>query len=115
MSKPRRPRDHAATPPNPSFSAAEALEAFHTEIVDIEAFAHAAGEAVTHLPHTTNPKLRRIFARVYTLVTKVATDLNTAVRHGDQLIAALSQLQRRSVAEPATRRPELPGRRAGDE
>lgn len=115
MSKPHR-RRNAAPPPSHSFNAAEALEALHTEIVDIEAFAHAAGEAVTRLPHTSNPELRRIFARIYTLVSKVAADVHAAVRHGDELIAALSaHVQRRPVAEPAARRPELPGRRADDE
>jgi hypothetical protein len=75
-----------------SFNVAEALEALHTEIVDIEAFAHAAGEAVTRLPHAhaSNPELRRIFTRIYTLVSKVAVDVNACVRHGDKLIAALS-------------------------
>jgi hypothetical protein len=116
MSKPHRRRDAATHPPSHSFSAADALEALHTEIVDIEAFAHAAGEAVLRLPHTSNPELRRVFARIYTLVSKVAADVHAAVRHGDKLIAELSaHAQRRSAAEPATRRPELGGRRADDE
>jgi hypothetical protein len=117
MSKPHRRRDHAVSPPpSPSFNAADALEALHTEIVDIEAFAHAAGEAVTRLPHTSNPELRRIFARIYTLVSKVAVDVNAAVRHGDKLIAALSaHLQRRHQAGLAARQPELPSRHADGE
>ena len=90
--KHRRPRSSARNePPRDDFDAAEALEALHTEIVDIEAFAHAADEAVTHLPHTSNPELRRTFARIYTLISKVAADLNACVRHGDKLIAALSK------------------------
>ncbi len=78
-------------PSHDDFNPADALEALHTEIVDIEAFAHAAGEAVTHLPHTSNPELRRIYTRIYTLVSKVATDVHACARHGDQLIAALSK------------------------
>lgn len=78
-------------PPGNDFNAAEALEAYHTEIVEIEALAHAAGEAVTHLRHTSDPELRRIFARIYTLTSKVAADLNASVRRGDKLIAALSR------------------------
>ena len=98
------------------FNAADALEAYHTAIVEIEAFAHAAGEAVIRLPHTSNPELRRVFARIYTLVTKVAADLHAAVRHGDKLIAELSaHLQKRAQAGAAARQPELPGRRADDE
>ena len=92
MSKHRRSQGSAQSgPPSEDFTAVEALEALHTEIVDIEAFAHAAGEAVTHLPHTSNPELRRVFARIYTLVSKVAADVNACVRHGDKLIAALSK------------------------
>jgi hypothetical protein len=117
MSKPHRRQDRAASSlPTPSFDPAAALEALHTEIVDIEAFAHAAGEAVIRLPHTSNPELRRVFARIYTLVSKVAADVHATVRHGDRLIAELSaHLQRHPVAEPATRRPELAIRRADDE
>jgi len=92
MSKHRRSQGSAqGGSPRDDFNAAEALEALHTEIVEIEAFAHAAGEAVTHLPHTSNPELRRVFARIYTLVSKVAVDLNACVRHGDKLVAALSK------------------------
>ena len=117
MMKPHHRRDRATSGlPAPSFDAAAALEALHTEIVDIEAFAHAAGEAVIRLPHTSNPELRRVFARIYTLVSKVAVDLNAAARHGDKLIAELSaHLQRRAGADPATRRPELASRRDDDE
>ncbi|TMQ05859.1 MAG: hypothetical protein E6J90_47835 [Deltaproteobacteria bacterium] len=113
MPKPRRPRiKHSEPQPRDSFNAADALEALHTQIVDIEAFAHAAGEAVTRLPHASNPELRRIFARIYTLVSKVAEDVTTCVRHGDKLIAALSvHLQRRAPV----RQPELAGRRDDDE
>src|ERR1700759_2764046 len=90
--KHRRTRSTAPSdPPGDDLNAADALEAYHTEIVDIEAFAHAAGEAVTHLPYSSNPELRRTFARIYTLTSKVAADLNASVRRGDKLIAALSK------------------------
>jgi hypothetical protein len=72
------------------FDSADALESLHTEIVQLEAFAHAAGEAVTRLPHSSNPKHRRDLTRIHALVSKVATDTTAAGHHGDQLIAALS-------------------------
>jgi hypothetical protein len=72
------------------FDPTDALETLHTEIVQLEAFAHAAGEAVTRLPHSSDPKHRRDLTRIYTLVSKVATDAAAAAHHGDQLIAALS-------------------------
>jgi hypothetical protein len=62
----------------------------HCTVVQLEAFAHAAGEAVTCLPHTTSPAQRRDFARIYALVSKVAVHATAAARHGGTLIAGLS-------------------------
>jgi hypothetical protein len=73
-----------------NFNPGDALETLHTEIVELEAFAHAAGEAVTRLPHTSDLKQRRDFTRLYALVSRVATDAAAAATHGDQLVAALS-------------------------
>ena len=77
-------------PPLDNFNPADALESLHIEIVQLEAFAHAAGEAATRLPAPSNPTERRNFTRLYALVTKVASDAATAATHGDKLIAALS-------------------------
>jgi hypothetical protein len=73
-----------------NFDPADALETLHTELVQLEAFAHAAGEAVTRLPRASSTTQRRDVARIYTLVTKVANDATAAAAHGDKLIAALS-------------------------
>jgi hypothetical protein len=79
-----------------NFSPGDALESLHAEIVEIEALAYAASEAITHYPYPTEPTARRAFARIYTLVTKVAQDTDAAVTHGQELVAALSaHLQRR--------------------
>jgi hypothetical protein len=90
----RQHRRTAKTVPNDprpdNFNPGDALESLHTEIVELEAFAHAAGEAVTRLPHTSDPNQRRNFTRLYALVSKVATDAAAAATHGDQLVAALS-------------------------
>lgn len=115
MPKSREPQDKVPSRRSrDDFSVAEALEALHTEIVEIEAFAHAAGEAVTQLPHTRNPELRRVFTRIYTLVSKVANDITACARHGDQLIAETSaHLQRRGAQRSlAARAPEEPPPRA---
>ena len=100
----RNPQDRVPNNPQPdNVNPADALEALHTEIVEIEAFAHAAGEAVTRLPHGSSPEDRRTFARLYALVSRIAKDLGTAVAHGDELIAGLSDhLQDR----PARRVPD---------
>jgi hypothetical protein len=42
--------------------------------VQIEAFAHAAGQAITQCPLPAEPTQRRAFARIYPLVTRVAND-----------------------------------------
>jgi hypothetical protein len=90
MSKHRNPRTSLSNQPAPdNFDPAAALESLHTEIVDIEALAHAAGEAVTLLPRPDNPEQRRNLARIYTLVTKLASEISTTVAYGDDLIAAL--------------------------
>lgn len=104
MHEHRNPQDSVPIDPPPdNFNPAEALETLHTEIVDLEAFAHAAGEAVTQLPHASTPEERRVFARVYTLVSRVAEDVAAVVAHGDELIAALSEYQQRrhACARPA--------------
>ena len=87
------PSDNSATSDDfessDNFDPADALESLHTEIIQLEAFAHAAGEAVTRLPHSSNPKQRRDLTRIYALVSKVAADAAAAAHHGAQLIAAL--------------------------
>ena len=88
--------------------------------MQLEAFAHLAGEVVTRLSPPTNRTERRNLVRLYALVTKVADDAIAAVRHGDALISALSA-HRRSAGpaglppsrtpsrgeKPARRRPEV--------
>jgi hypothetical protein len=82
-----------------NFNPADALERLHTELVQLEVFAHAAGEAVTRLRRPSNRAARREFVRVYALVSKVADDAVAAVALGDGLIAELGRyLQRRASA-----------------
>jgi hypothetical protein len=72
-------------------------------MVQLETFAHLAGEVVTRLSPPTNPAERRNYVRLYALVTKVADDPIAAVRHGDALLSALSAhlAVRRSVRAAA--------------
>jgi hypothetical protein len=83
------------------FDPAAALESLHTEVVQLETFAHLAGEVVTRLSPPANRAQRRDYIRLYALVTKVATDAIAAVHHGDALISALSaHLAVRRTAHP---------------
>ena len=78
-----------------NFDPAEALESLQLEMIDLEAFAHAATEAATQLPFPSGRDNRRVFDHVYTLVNQVAEQANRALRQCDQLVAALSQHQER--------------------
>jgi hypothetical protein len=67
------------------------------EVVELEALTNAADEAVVRLPFPSDREERRVFDRVYSLVTKAAEETGTLVRKGDRLIAALqAYLKRRS-------------------
>jgi hypothetical protein len=76
--------------PLDNFNPADALESLHTEVVQLEAFAHLAAEVITRLPAPSNREHRRDYRRLHALVAKVADDAIAAVRHGDALVAALS-------------------------
>lgn len=73
-----------------SFRPADALESLHTQLVQLEVFAHLAGEVMTRLSPPSDYEQRREYIRLYALVTKVADDAIAAVSHGDALISALS-------------------------
>ena len=97
MRKHRHPRDRvsndvqSANPTNPdNFNPTEALQNLHLEIKQLEALANAASEAVTALPFPSGRDERRVFDRVYALVTKVANETSALVSYGDELIAALA-------------------------
>ncbi len=78
------------TEPADNFNPGTALEQLYTELVDVEALAHAAGEAVTLLPSATSPEQRRHLARIYTLVTRTASEASAALALGESLVGALS-------------------------
>ncbi len=73
-----------------NFDPGDALEQLYAELVEVEALAHAAGEAITSLPTTTSPKQRRLHARVYALVTKTAGEARAALTLSENLVSALS-------------------------
>jgi hypothetical protein len=89
MHRSTRPKVSKNRPPD-NFNPADALESLHTEVVQLEAFAHVAAEVITRLSPPSNREQRRDYRRLYALVAKVADDAIAAVRHGDALISALS-------------------------
>ena len=91
MKEHRKPRPNVPNPAAPSnFNPGDALERLYTELVEVEALAQAAGEAVTQLPSTSSRATRRSFARLYALVTRTANEATTALALGENLVAALS-------------------------
>ena len=73
-----------------NFNAANALESIYVDLIEIDAFAHAAREALVELRCPSNRAERRTYNRIYTLVTKVADEARAALLHGDALVVALS-------------------------
>lgn len=97
MPKHRCPRDRVSkdVPPHntgisDTFNPAEALQSLHLEVVQLEALANAASEAVTQLPFPPGREARRVFDRVYALVTRVADDTSAVASYGDELVADLT-------------------------
>jgi hypothetical protein len=110
MREHRNPRPSVPNQPaSHNFNPADALESLQLEITDIEAYAHALGEAIVDLNPPTNPEQRRIYKRVHTLINKLVEDVTTTVTHGDQHIAALSaHLAARRAAKADTPAPASP-------
>ena len=73
-----------------NFNAADALESVYVDLIQVDAFAHAARQAIVELRYPANRAERRTYDRIYTLVTKVADEARAALLHGGALIAALS-------------------------
>ena len=97
MPKHRRPRDRVSkdVPPHntgtsDTFNPAEGLQSLHLEVVQLEALANAASEAVLQLPFPPGREARRVFDRVYALVMKVADETSAVASLGDELIADLT-------------------------
>ena len=86
----RHTLDLVSNDPRPDFNPAHALERLHTELVQLEVFAHLAGEVITRLSPPKDRAQRRDYIRLYALVTKVAEDAVEAVRQGDAMIASMS-------------------------
>lgn len=115
MSKHRRPRDSVSkdvqphnaddtdTPDTPdipdTFDPGDALESLYLMVVDLEALANAANEAVVQLPFPKGREARQPFNRVYTLVTKFADETSAAVSHGGKLMDALAAHRQREQAD----------------
>ena len=106
MAKHRRPQHKVSKDIKPhktersdTFDPVEALQNLHLHVVELEALANAAGDAVVQLPFPPGREARQPFDRVYALVTRVADETNSAVAFGNELMAELTRYLQRKGAE----------------
>src|SRR5262245_63279366 len=91
MSKHRNPRTRLSKQSrSDNFDSGLAIERLYRELVEVEALAIAADEAVTMLPPKPSAKDKRILARLYTLVTKTADQATEALEKSEDMLAQLS-------------------------
>jgi hypothetical protein len=102
MRKPSPPPPEVSDKISLDFNCCTALENLRADLMGVEALLHAAEEVVVELPAPSNTKERRVFARLYTLVTKAAEEASTALLSGDEAVATMSaHVEARRKAKPS--------------
>ena len=105
MGKHRNPQARLSKQARPdNFDPGLAIERLYRELVEVEALAIAADEAVTMLPPNPSAKRKRILARLCTLVTKTASQASEALEKSEDMMARLSA----HMAARAAKRPRQP-------
>jgi hypothetical protein len=107
MSKHRNPQARLSKQaPADNFNPGLAIERLYRELVEVEALAIAADEAVTMLPPYPSGKHKRILARLFTLVTKTADQASQALEKSEDMIAQLAahMAARAAKQQPRKRR-----------
>jgi hypothetical protein len=90
MSKHRNPRPKVpkrTTPDNPDAKISVLIRLLYEDLVEVEALAVTADEAVTNLPARQRGKYGRTLARLYTLVGKTSGREQGALERGEELVA----------------------------
>ena len=106
MNKHRNPpaRLSKQAPPD-NFNPGLAIESLYRELVEVEALAIAADEAVTMLPPNPSGKHKRILARLFTLVSKTADQASEALEKSEDMLAKLAaHMAARAAKQPRKRR-----------
>lgn len=85
----RKPRPRLPKPPTPdNFDPGFLIRRLYDDLVEIEALAVTADEAVTMLPpNPTGKKHKQTVARLYSLVGKTASRVFAALERGEELVA----------------------------
>lgn len=88
MAKHRNPRLKVSKQPSPdNFDTGILIHQLYEDLVEVEALAVTADEAVTELPPRPRGKYGRTLARLYTLVGKTSGRAQGALERGEELVA----------------------------
>lgn len=88
MSNHRNPRARLPKRPTPdNFDPGFLIEYLYEDLVEVEALAVTADEAVTNLPPKPRGRYGRTLARLYTLVGKTSGRAQAALERGEELVA----------------------------
>jgi hypothetical protein len=86
--KHRNPQARLSKQPSPdNFDPGLLISLLYEELVEVEALAITADEAVTQLPPRPSGKYGRTMARLYTLVGKTSGRATAALERGEELVA----------------------------
>ena len=113
MRKHRNPRQRLSKRPSPdNFDPGILINQLYEDLVEVEALAVTADEAVTNLPPRPRGKHGRTLARLYTLVSKTSGRAQAALERGEELMALraaqlTAQVPKRSAARRAVDRSTL--------
>src|SRR3954467_4484040 len=113
MAKHRNPRPRLSKQPSPdNFDTGILIHQLYEDLVEVEALAVTADEAVTELPPRPRGKYGRTLARLYTLVGKTSGRAQGALERGEELVAMraaqlTAQVPKRSAARRAVDRSTL--------
>jgi hypothetical protein len=88
MAKYCNPRPKVSKQPSPdNFDTGILIHQLYEDLVEVEALAVTADEAVTELPPRPRGKYGRTLARLYTLVGKTSGRAQGALERGEELVA----------------------------
>jgi hypothetical protein len=96
MSRHRRPRPKVSKqPPTHNLDPAilTTISLVYEDLVEVEALAVTADEAVTNLPPKPRGKYGRTLARLYTLVSKTSGRAQGALERGEELVAQIAAVR----------------------
>jgi hypothetical protein len=106
MKSHRNPRPRLSKRPTPdNFDPGLLINQLYEDLVEVEALAITADEAVTELPPRPRGKYGRTLARLYTLVSKTSGRAQGALERGEELVALrAAQLVARAPKRSPVRR-----------